>query len=74
MTKYLLAAALIAGLSTPVFAVETFYVMFDNSMKGQPHACRIMTEKPSDAKYTLMGRYKTKAGAKNAMELMAKCK
>ena len=56
MTKYLLTAALIVGLSTPVFAVETFYVMFDNSMKGQPHACRIMTEKPSDAKYTLMGR------------------
>ena len=74
MTKYLLAAALIVGLSTPVFAVETFYIMFDNSMKGQPHACRIMTDKPSNAKYTLMGEYRSRAGAKTAMQSMAKCK
>ena len=27
----------------PCWAVETFYIMFDNSMKGQPGACKVMT-------------------------------
>ena len=46
MKKYLVAAALIIGFSTPVLAVETFYIMFDNSMKGKPGACKVMTTKP----------------------------
>jgi hypothetical protein len=43
MKKYLVAAALIVGFSTPVLAVETFYIMFDNTMKG----CTIMTTEPT---------------------------
>ena len=43
MKKYLIAAALIVGFSVPAMAVETFYIMFDNSMKG----CSIMTEQPT---------------------------
>ena len=39
MKKYLVAAALIVGFSVPAFAVETYYIMYDNSMKG----CSVMT-------------------------------
>ena len=73
MTKHLAAAALIVGLSTPAFAVETFYIMFDNSMKGQKGACSIMTTKPTDAKYKSMGEYKSQADAEAAMKTMKEC-
>ena len=43
MKKYLFAAALVVGFSVPAFAVETYYIMYDNSMKG----CSVMTTKPS---------------------------
>jgi hypothetical protein len=73
MKKYLFAAALIVGFTSPVLAVETFYIMFDNSMKGQPGACRVMTSKPSDAKYKSMGEYKSQAEAEAAMKTMKEC-
>jgi hypothetical protein len=73
MTKYLIAAALIVGFSTPVLAVETFYIMFDNSMKGQPGACRVMTTKPTGAQYKMMGEYKSQAEANAAMKTMKEC-
>lgn len=73
MKKYLLAATLIVGFSTPVFAVETFYIMFDNSMKGQKGACSVMTAKSSDAKYKMMGEYKSQADADAAMKTMKEC-
>lgn len=73
MKNYLLAATLIVGFSTPVFAVETFYIMFDNSMKGQKGACSVMTAKSSDAKYKMMGEYKSQADADAAMKTMKEC-
>jgi hypothetical protein len=73
MTKYLIAAALIVGFSTPVLAVETYYIMFDNSMKGQPGACRVMTTKPTGAQYKMMGEYKSQAEANAAMKTMKEC-
>jgi hypothetical protein len=73
MKKYLVASALIVGFTTPVLAVETFYIMFDNSMKGQPKACQITTTKPTDAKHTMMGEYKSKREAKKAMKTMTEC-
>ena len=73
MKKYLLAATLIVGFSTPVFAVETFYIMFDNSMKGQKGACSVMTAKSADAKYKMMGEYKSQADADAAMKTMKEC-
>ena len=54
MKKYLMAAALIIGFSTPALAVETFYIMFDNSMKGQPGACKVMTSQPAGHKLSLI--------------------
>jgi hypothetical protein len=66
-----MVAALIVAFSTPVLAVETFYIMFDNSMKGQPGGCKVMTTKPSgDYK---MGEYKSQAEADAAIKTMKEC-
>jgi hypothetical protein len=63
MKNYILSAILIASFAAPAYAVETFYIMFDNTMKGQKGACHVMTTKPSDAKYKMMGEHKSKADA-----------
>ena len=68
MKKYLIASVLVVSLTAPAMAVETFYIMFDNSMKGQ-----VMTSKPSDAKYKSMGEYKSQAEADAAMKTMKEC-
>jgi hypothetical protein len=47
--------------------------MFDNSMKGQKGACSVMTTKSTDAKYKMMGEYKSKADADAAMKRMKEC-
>ena len=50
--------------STPALAVETFFIMFDNTMKG----CTIMDKEPTDtARYKMMGKYGSKADAEAAM-------
>jgi hypothetical protein len=72
MKKYLVAAALVVGFATPVLAVETFYIMFNNSMKGQPGACKVMTSKPT-GDYKMMGEYKSQAEADAAMKTMKDC-
>lgn len=73
MQKYLIAAALIVGFSAPALAVETFYIMFDNTMKGAG-ACSIMTSEPSDTnRYKMMGKYGSKADAESAMHSMKEC-
>ncbi len=67
MKKYLIAAAVIAGIAAPAFAVETFYIMFDNTMKG----CTIMTSEPTDkGRYKMMGKYGSQADADKAMAEM----
>jgi hypothetical protein len=73
MKKYLLATALIVGFSAPSFAVETYYIMFDNSMKGKPGACSIMTQEPSGGTHKMMGKYSSKAEAETAMHSMKEC-
>jgi hypothetical protein len=73
MKKYLLAAALIAGFSTPVLAVETFYIMFDNTMKGGKGGCSIMTNVPTGSQYTSMGKYSSRPAAEAAMKTMKGC-
>ena len=73
MQKYLVAGAFIVAITSPVLAVESFYIMFDNSMKGQKGACSVMTSKPADAKYKMMGEYKSQADADAAMKTMKEC-
>ena len=64
MKKYLIAVALIVSVAAPALAVETNFIMFDNTMKG----CVIMTTEPTDkARYKMMGKYGTKAEAEAAM-------
>ena len=71
MKKYLIAVALIVGVAAPALAVETNFIMFDNTMKG----CVIMTTEPTDtARYKMMGKYGTKAEAEAAMATMKECK
>ena len=73
MKKYLIAAALIVGFSAPALAVETFYIMFDNTMKGAG-ACSIMTSEPTDKnRYKMMGKYGSKGDAETAMHSMKEC-
>jgi hypothetical protein len=69
MKKYLLATALIVGFSAPSLAVETFYIMFDNTMKG----CSVMTTKPTGSRYKAMGEYNSKGAAETAMKSMKEC-
>lgn len=40
MKKYLIAAALLGALATPVLAAEGFYIVFDNTTKK----CTMMNE------------------------------
>ena len=70
MKKYLVASVLVLSFAAPAFAVETFYIMFDNTMKG----CTIMTTEPTDkARYKMMGKYNSKAEAEKAMAAMKEC-
>jgi hypothetical protein len=71
MKKYLVASVLVLSFAAPAFAVETFYIMFNNTMKKG--ACQVMTSKPKDAKYKMMGEYKSTADAEAAMKTMAEC-
>jgi len=70
MKKYLVAAALVVSFSAPSLAVETNFIMFDNTMKG----CVIMTTEPTDkTRYKMMGKYNSKAEAEAAMKTMKEC-
>jgi len=70
MKKYLVAAALVVSFSAPSLAVETNFIMFDNTMKG----CVIMTTESTDkTRYKMMGKYNSKAEAEAAMKTMKEC-
>ena len=70
MKKYLIVAALIVGFSTPVLAVETNFIMFDNTTKK----CVIMTSEPTDkSRYKMMGKYNSADAAHKAMASMKEC-
>jgi hypothetical protein len=73
LKKYLITAALVVSFSAPAWAVETYYIMFDNTMKGKPGACSIMTSRPTDQRYKTMGHYSSQSAAETAMHSMKKC-
>jgi hypothetical protein len=73
MKKSLIAASLIVGFSTSVLAVETNFIMFDNTMKGGKGGCVIMTTQPTGSQYKLMGKYGSRAEAEAAMKTMKEC-
>jgi hypothetical protein len=68
--KYLVAAALIAGFSVSALALETNFIMFDNTTKK----CVIMTTEPTDkTRYKMMGKYDSADAANKAMSSMKEC-
>ena len=65
-----LAALLIVSLTVPVLAAETFYIVFDNTLKG----CTIVTAEPSDkVRYKVLGTYKSEAEAEKAVAALKEC-
>jgi hypothetical protein len=68
MTKYVVAAVLIAGFAGAAFA-EQFYVAFDPTS----HRCSMRQSQPPTG-MKLMGIYKTEGEAHKAMAGMKECK
>jgi hypothetical protein len=70
MQKHLMAAVLVVSFTAPVLAAETFYVIFDNTLKG----CTIVTTEPTEkARYKILGRYDSNAKAEKAIASMKEC-
>jgi hypothetical protein len=70
MQKHLVAAALVVSFIAPVMAAETFYIIFDNTLKG----CTIATAEPTDkTHYKVLGTYKSEAEAEKAIASMKEC-
>jgi hypothetical protein len=70
MQRYFIAAMLVVCLAAPVLAEETFYIVYDSTMKG----CTIMTTEPTDqARYKVVGTYKSNAEAEKAIASMKEC-
>ena len=70
MQKYLIAAALLVSFAAPVLAAETFYIIFDTTLKG----CTIATAEPTDqTRYKVLGKYKSNAEAAKAIASMKQC-
>jgi hypothetical protein len=71
MKRCLVAAALVAGLTAPVLAVETFYVMFDKTAKK----CSVSETPPTPTEqFSTMGQYGSQQEAVTAMREMPECK
>ena len=70
MHKYVIAAVLVVSFVAPVLAVEAFYIIFDNTLKG----CTIATAEPADkARYKVLGKYKSNAEAEKAIASLKEC-
>jgi hypothetical protein len=54
MQKSLIIAVLLVSFTAPVLAAETFYIIFDTTLKG----CTIATAEPTDkTRYKVLGKY-----------------
>jgi len=70
MQKYFIAAMLVVCLAAPVLAEETFYIVYDSTLKG----CTLVTTEPTDkARYRVVGKYKSDAEAEKAIASMKEC-
>ena len=71
MQKHLVAAALVVSFTAPALAAETFYIIFDNTLKG---GCTIATAEPTDRiRYKVLGKYNANAEAAKAIASMKEC-
>ena len=70
MQKRLIVALLVVIFTAPALAAETFYIIFDDTLKG----CTIATAEPTDKiRYNVLGRYKSNAEAAKAIASMKQC-
>jgi hypothetical protein len=64
MLKPLIATLMVVSFTVSVLAAETFYVIFDKTLKG----CTVVTAEPSDkVRYKVLGTYQSEGEAENAM-------
>jgi hypothetical protein len=70
MKKYLVAGALLLGLSAPALAAD-YYVAL--RLGGGAAACEVMTTAPDAKTHKMMGKYASEADAKAAMAKMPEC-
>ena len=70
MQKPLIAVFMIVSFTVPVLAADTFYVIFDNALKG----CTVVTAEPTDTvRYKVLGTYKSEDEAEKAMPSLKEC-
>ena len=61
---------LVVSFVAPVLAEETFYIIFDNTLKG----CTITTDEPTDqTRYKVLGKYKSNDEAEKAIASLKEC-
>ena len=71
MKTFMLTAMLIGSLAVSASAADTYYVMFDKTMKK----CSVSTTPPTETeKFSMMGQYGSEQAAKAAMSKMKECK
>ena len=70
MRNTFIAALILVSSTFPILAAETFYVIFDKTLKG----CTVVTAEPSDKfRYKVLGTYNSEAEAENAMPTLKEC-
>jgi hypothetical protein len=70
MRNTFIAALILVSSTFPILAAETFYVIFDKTLKG----CTVVTAEPSDkSRYKVLGTYNSEAEAENAMPTLKEC-
>jgi len=70
MRNTFIAALILVSSAFPILAAETFYVIFDKTLKG----CTVVTAEPSDkSRYKVLGTYNSEAEAENAMPTLKEC-
>jgi len=70
MRNTFIAALILVSSTFSILAAETFYVIFDKTLKG----CTVVTAEPSDkSRYKVLGTYNSEAEAENAMPTLKEC-
>jgi hypothetical protein len=70
MPRYLIAAMLAICSASAALAEDTFYIIYDNTMKG----CTIATTEPTDTQnFKVLGKYKSNEEAVKAIASMKQC-
>ena len=70
MQKYLIAAMLAVSSASAALAEDTFYIVYDSTMKG----CTIATTPPTDSQnFKVLGQYKSNEEAEKAIATKKEC-